>query len=213
VTDSRDIADPERALSVVYAPRAMRPALSALWRLDEQLGSIVARTDNPAVGQMRLTWWHDALRTLGKARPVDPLLLDLADAPAIDSTALLPLIDGWEVMLDPLPLSDEALGRYADARGGTLFSMAGRMLGAASDRVRAAGRLWALADLAFRISDRTTAERALALAPALAGPLPKPLALLAVLAARDVRRGLDRPRRQGSPGRVARALWAGLTGH
>jgi 15-cis-phytoene synthase len=212
VTGPPAIADPERALSLAYAPPLVRPALSLLWRLDEQLGSIVARTESPAVGQMRLTWWHDALSTVRSARPVDPLLVELAAIPAIDPASLLPLIDGWETLLDPLPLSEEFLERYADLRGGTLFAVAGAWLGAKCD-VRAAGRLWALVDLAFRVRDRTTAERALRLSPAALDRLPGALAPLAALAARDVRRGLDAPRRQGSPVRVARALWAGLTGY
>lgn len=205
--------DPERALSLAYAPGRIRPALALLWRLDETLGSIVARTENPAVGQMRLAWWHDALRTVRTAKPVDPLLVELAATAAIDPETLLPLIDGWEALLDPLPLSDAALSLHADARGATLFGVAATLLGRDAPHIRDAGRLWALVDLAFRVSDRETAERALTLAPVIRGRLPGPLAPLAALAARDVRRGLDKPRRQGSPARVARALWAGLTGH
>jgi phytoene synthase len=206
-------ADPERALSLAYAPPLARPGLAALWALDEQLGAIVARTENPAVGQMRLTWWHDALRSLHETRPVDPVLVALADEAAIDPERLLPLIDGWEVLLGPLPLGEEALLAYADGRGGTLFRAAGGLLGSDTAAAAEAGRLWALVDLAFRVSDRTTAERALAVARTCApGGSPKPLAVLAALARRDVRRGLYRERRQGSPARVARAVLAGLTG-
>lgn len=204
------IADPERALSLAYAPAAVRAALALLWRLDEQLGMIVARTDNPAVGQMRLTWWHDALRMARTVRPVDPLLVALADERRIDLDALLPLIDGWEELLEPLPLSDEALMRYAETRGGALFAAAAHLLGPCEPAD--AGRLWALVDLAFRVSDRTTAERALALAPRVTGSLPRPLRVLTALAERDRRRGLDRPRRQASPARLLRALAAGVTG-
>jgi hypothetical protein len=74
--------------------------------------------------------------------------------------------------------------------------------------------MWALTDLAFRVSDRATAERALALARAEVAPaqLPRTLAVLAALARGDLRRGLDQTRHQGSPTRVVRALRAGLTG-
>jgi phytoene synthase len=204
-------ADPERALSLAYAPRAVRPALSALWRLDEQLGAIVARTDSPAVGQMRLTWWHDALQSLRSERPVDPLLVELASSDT-DPQPLLPLIDGWEALLEPLPLSEEALALHADARGGTLFRAAARLLRSDETPVAEAGRLWSLVDVAFRISDRATAERALALAAPARGRLPPALAVLAALASRDLSEGLDHPRRQGSPSRILRAFVAGLTG-
>lgn len=204
-------ADPERALSIAYAPRHARAALSALWRLDEQLGTIVARTENAVVGQMRLTWWHDALLALGGVRPVDPLLVDLA-ATSVDPNALLPLIDGWELLLEPLPMSEDALAQFADKRGATLFRIAADLLGSEGERAADAGRAWALLDLAFRISDRTTAERAVALIPDTRARLPRSLAVLAALSRLDRNAGLDRPRRQGSPGRVLRAMIAGLTG-
>jgi len=207
-----EVQDPERALSLVYAPAKVRPALSLLWRLDEQLASLVARTESPAVAQMRLTWWHEALRTARAVRPVDPLLQALADEPRVEPLELLPLIDGWEVLLDELPLRDEALAQFAELRGGTLYRAAGRLFGREDRAIEEAGRLWALTDLAFRISDRDTAERALAMAPKARGRLPGPLALLTALARRDRRAGLTRPRRQGSPRRVLRGALAGLTG-
>jgi phytoene synthase len=208
------LADPERRLALAYAPAAARDALAALWMLDEQLGAVVARTETPAIGQMRLTWWHDALRALRSSRPVHPVLVALADAPAIEPDSLLPLIDGWEALLDPLPLTEETLIIYAEARGGTLFRVAATLLVGPEAEANRAGRLWALTDLAFRVSDRATAERALALAQSQAvhAHLPGPLAVLAALARRDIRRGLDRPRRQGAPARLARAMLAGLTG-
>ncbi|MBS0503771.1 MAG: squalene/phytoene synthase family protein [Proteobacteria bacterium] len=203
-------ADPERALSLAYAPPAVRPALSMLWRLDERLGEIVARTETPAVGQMQLTWWHEALRNLSTEPQVDPILVEIARTPGIDRDALLPLIDGWEILLDPLPLPDEALIRFAEARGATLFGVAAKLLG--HSNAGEAGRSWALVDLAFHVSDRDTARRALALASYSGGRLPKPLAVLTALAMYDRRRGLDKPRRQGAPLRIARAMLAGLTG-
>jgi 15-cis-phytoene synthase len=208
----QDIQDPERALSLAYAPAELRPALALLWCLDEQLGSLVARTDTPAVAQMRLTWWHEALGTARAVRPVDPLLQALADEPRIDLPGVQSLIDGWEVLLDELPLSDAALAQFAEQRGGTLFRAAGRLFGRDDAEVEAAGRLWSLVDLAFRISDPQTAQRALALAPVARDRLPKPLALLAALARHDRLAGLDRPRRQGSPRRVLRGALAVLTG-
>jgi phytoene synthase len=163
---------------------------------------------------MRLTWWHDALVTLRTSRPVDPLLIALGAAPEIEPTDLLPLIDGWEALLDSLPLTEEALALHAGGRGAALFRAAAKLLGSDGEGADAAGKLWALTDLAFRVSDRLTAERALELAGQYASQarLPRPLAILAALARHDVGRGLDRPRRQGSLVRVARAMLAGLTG-
>ena len=48
-------------LALSYAAAARRPALAALWQLDERMGSIVAAARDPLIGSMRLVWWRDAL--------------------------------------------------------------------------------------------------------------------------------------------------------
>lgn len=203
-------------MSLVYAPAPTRAALALLWRLDEQLGQIVASTTTPAVGQMRLTWWHNALEALAVLpTPAEPLLKDIADEPRIASQTLLRLIDGWEALLDELPLAPDAIALHGEARGATLFEAAAATLGCPMD-VAAAGKLWALTDLAHRVSDDETATRALAAAQALLPRLPRrwpkplrPLGMLTALARRDAL-APARSRRQGSPGRVAIALRFGL---
>lgn len=170
---------------------------------------------------MRLTWWHDALERLADAPPpADPLLQALRAAPGVEGQALLPLIDGWEALLDDLPLADEAVRLHARARGGTLFEQAAALLDPGAplpaEAIRAAGEAWALADLAHRTRDAETAARARAAAPAmLPRAWPKslrPLGLLATFARADLRLPAGRPRRQGAPARVLRALAFGLTG-
>src|SRR3546814_12614989 len=58
---------------------AARPALATCWRFDEVLATIVQTTSEPLIGQMRLTWWHEAIAALetGPA-PAEPLLQDIA---------------------------------------------------------------------------------------------------------------------------------------
>lgn len=214
------IADPERALVLAYAPADKREGLGLLWRLDEQLGRIVTSTSDPMVGQMRLTWWYDALTKLGEEEtPAEPLLQALAAAPGLSCAALTPLIEGWEMLLDPLPLDAEALSTYAEGRGGGLFAAVAALFGAGEGPdVREAGQIWSLVDLAFHITDRTTAERAIAAAraiPVASHRWPRslrPLGALAALARHDAAAGLDRLRKPGSPARVARLLAHGLTG-
>ena len=210
-------ADPERALALAYAPAAARDALGALFRLDERLGDIVRTTSEPMLGQMRLTWWHDALAAEESPRG-EPLLDELRGIGELDRARLARLAEGWEELLQPLPLSESVIEAFAHDRGGALFESAARLLGAGAAEVEQAGEGWALVDLAFNISDRETAERALAIARERLSPRRRwsralrPLGLLALLAERDARAGLGRPRRQGSPGRVTRALWHGVTG-
>lgn len=215
------IYDPDRALALVYAPVEARAALATLWRLDEALAQVVRTTSEPLVGRMRLTWWHDALLALADRRaPAEPLLRDVEAhlKPSIAPERLVPLIDGWEALLDPLPLSADAIADHAAGRGKILFEVAAELLGGSEgERFVDAGRLWALADLAGHVSDSETVARAQAagraLIPGLPGRWPRhlrALGALAVLARGDVE-GRARPR--GSPSRTLRALGHRLSGY
>lgn len=169
--------------------------MSALWALDEQLGAIVATTTQPMVGQMRLTWWYDALIAGSGGTPVLDALTEPTLAQSITRRELATFVEGWEHLLDPLPLDAAALTSYANARGDGLFAMTGRLLGHEVEPGPGAG--WALADFAGRCSDRTTADRAFALArsiPPGCSPLPRALRILARLARDDANAGARLPR-------------------
>lgn len=152
-----------------YAPQAARAAVRALLTLDLQLGDIVRTTREPLVGQMRLTWWAEALEQLDAAQPpAEPVLAALAaDAlpRGVGGGALAAMVDGWEILLDPGVPTDADLARYADARGAALFRAVATVCAIAADeRIEAAGRGWALADLARNVTDRDLTLRADALA-------------------------------------------------
>jgi phytoene synthase len=61
MVDPANLPNPERALALSYAPASTRPGLEALFALDTALGTILKTTREPIVGQMRLTWWYEAL--------------------------------------------------------------------------------------------------------------------------------------------------------
>jgi phytoene synthase len=211
---SFELADPERALAVAYAARDARPALSALFALDERFGQIVASTSEPMIGLMRLAWWREALEKLDRdPAPAEPLLTALAThvlSRGVTGAALAAIEDGWAALLDGEP-DDAAIVRYGRERGGNLFAAAAILLGADDARSPAAGEVWALADLSLRHSQPEIRETARAKAVALArtvpsGPWPvaaRALGALYVLALRDTRLGR---RTQGSPGRMLRML-------
>lgn len=208
------LADPERALAVAYAPSAARPALAALFALDEKFGQIVVTTTEPMIGLMRLAWWREALEKLdGQPAPAEPLLAALAEhvLPRGVTGAMLAAIEhGWSALIDG-DSDDPALLRHGRDRGGKLFGAAATILQAPADRLALAGEVWALADLGFHHSRAPLREAALARAKELASALPagawpsaaRPLAALFALALRDVRRGV---RAQGSPSRLLRML-------
>jgi phytoene synthase len=186
-----DLNDPDRLFALDHVPARHRGAVAAVWALDEQLGQIVASTTQPMVGQMRLLWWREALE---KRMSGHPLLAEMAAAfeCGIEAEALGALIDGWEELLDPLPLDACKLAAFAKARGGQLFAMTAWICGVTS--APGAGEGWALADFGLRCSDKETSTRALAMASKILGDvnvksLPRSLRILIRLARSDVEVG------------------------
>jgi phytoene synthase len=217
--------DPEVQLALHYAPQRALAALGALFALDAALAQVLRTTREPLVGQMRLTWWHEALSALDTAPPpAEPILQALARdvvSHGIAGTRLAGMIDGWEELLDGVPLDDAAILRHAGARGAALFAIAAALLGAGNDDpVADAGVGWALADLARHLTDPAAAGRALALArPALGAATSvrwsragRPLGALAQIARMNLAVPLGRPVPAGSPRRVARLLFHRITG-
>ncbi|MEO7692141.1 MAG: squalene/phytoene synthase family protein [Sphingomonas sp.] len=215
--------NPELQLALHYAPAFASRGIHALFALDAALAQVLRTTREPMVGQMRLTWWHEALTRLDSAPPpAEPVLRALAQhvlPHGIAGTRLAGLIDGWEELLEGETLEDAAIIRHADARGGALFAMAGEVLGARdTDPVVQAGRGWALADLGRHLRDRSAAERALGLAAAaLAGHVrwsraARPLGALAQIARMNLAVPLDQPLPIGAPRRVGRLLLHRLWG-
>jgi len=220
MTSPVDLADPERALAVAYAPASLRAGLSALFALDERFGGIVSSTSEPMIGLMRLAWWREALEKLDRdPAPAEPLLGLIADTVlprGVTGAALAAIEDGWTALLDGEP-DAEAIARHGRERGGNLFSAAAALLGADDPRLTIAGEVWSLTDLGFRHSDGQVRKAALAHASALAAglaavrwqPATRPLAALFVLARRDALAGR---RTQARPDRLLRMLALRLTG-
>ena len=225
VSDPTRGRDPEFALALSYASPGAQPGLLALFALDSALAGILRTTREPMVGQMRLSWWHEALTRLDvTAPPAEPVLQALARhvvPQGIAGARLAGMIDGWEELLDAEALDDVVIGRHADMRGGALFAIAGEMLSARdTDPVVPAGKGWALVDLARHLADLSTAERALHLA---AAPLAeagrvrwsrpaRPLGALAQLARMNRAVPLDQLLPIGAPRRVGRLLFHRLWG-
>ncbi|GGB31323.1 hypothetical protein GCM10011380_20860 [Sphingomonas metalli] len=215
-------ADPDQALAppvllaLSYAPREAREGLAALLALDGKLGGIVRASREPMVGQMRLTWWHDALTRLDSAGPpAEPVLQAIAEhvLPAgVTGGSLASIIDGWEILLEGDTLSEAELATYANARGGRLFAaMALLCRATGADPVAGAGEGWALADLARHVSDPVIAEHASRLAEE---------RLDQALAVRWSRRGrvlgalaLLARRPAGGPALLGRLIWHRLSGY
>ena len=188
---------PSAGLPALYfAPAVSRAGLTALFDLDHGLGTILRTTREPLVGQMRLTWWYEALTALDTTPPpAEPVLAALATKVlphGVTGAALATQVDGWEALLDDL--DEPAMLRFAAVRGGGLFGAAASLLGAPDTAIGRAGEGWALADLSANLSDPAAAERARGLArerltglfsPRWSGAA-RPLGVLALLAEADL---------------------------
>ncbi|MDX3909992.1 MAG: hypothetical protein QHC67_09245 [Sphingobium sp.] len=208
---AKETLGPLNQLLIAYSGSAQRTAHALLWAYDARLADIVRTTREPMVGRMRLAWWDEVLRDeSGVKGRGDPLVDALREQPGIMAARddMLAMIDGWEVLLDPLPLDEDALRSYASGRGGGLF----RALEAGADPH--AGALWALWDLSGHIGDETTAQRAVEVARSY---LPvrmrggKAVRLATALARHDIARG-ERGPREMTPRLYARLLRMAVLG-
>lgn len=190
----------------------LSPAASALLALDAQLAEIVRTTTTPLVGQMRLAWWDEALRALDTApAPAQPVLraLQAEVLPrAVSGAALAAMIDGWEGLLTAEELGEESLALYADARGAGLFAAMAQLADIGSTSA-AAGRCWALADLAAHVTDPALAGR---VAAAALGEDPRSAPRFALALASDARLAAAGKSAPGSPRRAAGVLRAAFLG-
>lgn len=215
VTPPEGLAAAERRVILSYVPVSKRQAVEALMALDDVMADIIRSTSEPMIGQMRLTWWHGALAALDEAPPpAQPVLQALAMhvLPAVTGGSLGQIVDGWEELLEPGVLDDDALGAFAVGRGQGLFAALAAVLGGqGAVPIAGAGRGWALADLAAHSTDaelaaRSTAQAAPLLRQARAERWPRHLRALGAmvhLAARPT---------AGSGSRIGRILFHRLTG-
>jgi 15-cis-phytoene synthase len=207
-----DLPAPQR-LALAYTPAHARPATLALLALDARLAAILRGRREPVATQLRLAWWRDTLARPADEWPRGEPALDALRAWR-DPAGLESFPEAWEVLLAE-DLDPKAIAEFAGGRARALACLAGELGVAASDDVREAARVWALADLASNISDdaerRLVVECGRALLPPPRLPaLMRPLAVLAGLGARALRRGgmplLARP------GDTLAALRIGWTG-
>ena len=207
--------DPERDLILAYAPPRGRAALAALLMLDDALAALLRTTREPAIGQIRLAWWREALERLDAAPPPAEPVLQAVAASGLKGGALTPIVHGWEVLIEADRLDATALARFGEGRG-SLFVLAGEAMGAKGDPLYEAGQGWALADLARHLDPPEEAALARAAATRLLDTATRlrwsrngrALGAMALLARRD----LDTDREIAPISRILRLLWHRATG-
>lgn len=194
---------PQR-LALAYAPRRSRGDIAALWQLDCRLASILQSRGEALIAQIKLAWWRDRLAEDPQAWPVgEPLLQMLRDG-KVPPRAYLPLVDGWERLLDE-DLTAATVREFAAGRAAAWCAVA-QAAGAigAVEAVEQAAREISYLDLSLHLGNEAEARAAQQLALACKWHRPRlpralrPLAVLHALSARALRSGardlLDGPR-------------------
>lgn len=207
---------PPQRIAVAYTPPPAREPLVALLALDSHLGRLVAGSSEPMLGQIRLAWWREELAKPPEARARGNPELEMVGTwwPSGEE-ALVGLVDGWEHLLGGAPLPAEAIAGFAAGRGGGFAAFAG-LAGRRrwSSEAALAGRRWALADLAERVSDAREREDCRSLFAASGRPprLPRVLRGLTVLEGLATRSMARREPLMAGRGGALAALRLGLLG-
>ncbi len=131
--------DPERFLTVQFAPADCRDALLAIYAFNYEVARVREIVSEPVLGQIRLQWWHDAIAEIAAGRQprahevVTPLAAAIRRH-SLPATLLWRLIDAREQDLAGDPPADlPALAGYADGTAGSLVELALAVLGETGD--------------------------------------------------------------------------------
>ncbi|MBU0723467.1 MAG: squalene/phytoene synthase family protein [Alphaproteobacteria bacterium] len=129
--------DPERFLTCLFAPAERREALFALYAFNQEIAKTRAVVSEPLLGEIRLTWWREAIAEIYEARPRQHAVVQaLAEAVAAHDLTRAHfdrLIETRSRDLEPeAPADLPALLDYADGTAGTLTALCLEALGADS---------------------------------------------------------------------------------
>ena len=130
--------DHDRWLATLLAPPERRPALFALYAFASEIARIRETVTQPALGEMRLTWWREALegarRAEAASHPVAGAALALIDSLHLTPQAFVNLIEArrFDLYDDPVP-SLAFLEGYAGETASALFRLAAIALAGGRD--------------------------------------------------------------------------------
>jgi phytoene synthase len=152
-------SDPDRWLASRFiADTGKRADVLALYAFDHVLARVPHQVSEPLMGEIRLTWWREALDEIFGSGPVraHPAALALADAVRRRGLARSPLdalIEARFGDIQPEPfVNAEGAVIYADQTAGALMQAAVQALGGPANfhAAKLAGRAYGLSMLAHR---------------------------------------------------------------
>jgi phytoene synthase len=149
-------ADPDRWLASRFvADAAARADVVALYAFNLELAHVAEAVREPLAGEIRLTWWREAVDELFAGRPPrrHPVVEALAAAIASRDLPAAPfeaMVEARFADLAAEPFADlAAIERYLDETAGALMGLAAAALAAPdAAAVVPAARAWGLAGLA-----------------------------------------------------------------
>lgn len=160
-------SDPDRRLAALFAPAGLRARLFALYALNHEIARIADATSESLIGEMKLTWWREAIADLYADTPkVRRHAVTEALAPL---TAILPqaeLIDLIDARFDDVTAAAhadlDALMDYVERTSVRLVRLAlllseGEM---PAGQIIDAGRAWGLTGLMRAFAWRARIGRA-----------------------------------------------------
>ncbi len=184
--------EPDRYLAALLAPPGPREALLALAAFSAELARVpFATAREPAMGAIRLQWWHDALEmppALSTGSEIADAMRSAARAFTLDGALLDAMIDGRNAGLEAEPFADEAARRaFLWQTEGAQFALASHILDARmGPQLRsahvAAGEAYGLARLLIGLPRNLSLGRV---------PLAQSQLAAAGLSAQDLRAGAD----------------------
>ena len=146
--------DPDRWLASRFIADAQaRADVIALYAFNYELARVAESVSNPLMGEIRLTWWSEAVAEIFAGAPVrrHPVVEALAMAVrrrGLPREPLETMVEARFADFDAEPFADEAaVLAYLDATAGGLAKLAAATLGAESAEITSAARAWGLAGL------------------------------------------------------------------
>lgn len=191
-------------LALAYAPRRSRGDIAALWQLDNRLAVILQGRGDALIAQIKLAWWRDRLGEDPADWPVGEPLLQMLRIGKVPPRAYLPLVDGWERLLDE-DLTVATVHEFAAGRAAGWVAVAHAAHATSADgAVAQAAREISYLELAHHLGNEAEARAARQVALACKWHHPhlpravRPLAVIHGLSARalqtETRDLLDGPR-------------------
>ncbi|RST86508.1 phytoene/squalene synthase family protein [Aquibium carbonis] len=124
--------DPERYLSVLYAPEDRRPALLALYAFNIEVARVRDAVREPLPGEIRLQWWRDAIAAPEGAMTGNPVADALRAAIAAHDLPIAAFDNMLEARIfdlydDPMP-DRTTLEGYCGETAGALIQFAALIL-------------------------------------------------------------------------------------